>query len=198
MSMRSYSAPDTRRRYRRTCSGAQRQRPLSWPYQPHGQGFIAATSWNCAGKCRLPRRARDEDDARLERFAQHFDHAPIPFRQFVEEQHAVMRERYFAGTRHAAAAHERDAAGGVMRRAKRPHAPALDAEMAGERGDGRRFERFGFGHRRQQRREAMREHRLARSRRTEQQQRMKSGRGDFEHALGRGLAANVGEVRCID
>ena len=64
-------------------------------------------------------------DAGLERLAQHLEHAPIPFRQLVEEQHAVMRERDLAGARIAAAADERDAARRVMRRAKRALAPAL-------------------------------------------------------------------------
>jgi hypothetical protein len=43
-----------------------------------------------------------------------------------------MRKRDLAGTRHATAADERDAARRVMRRAKRPHAPALGGEAAGK------------------------------------------------------------------
>ena len=38
------------------------------------------------------RGARDADDAVFQRFAQSFEHASLELRQFVKEQHAVMRE----------------------------------------------------------------------------------------------------------
>ena len=44
------------------------------PSQPHGHGFIAATSWKRAGKRRVPRAARDRDAALLERLAQRLEH----------------------------------------------------------------------------------------------------------------------------
>ena len=48
------------------------------------------------GESALPRRARDVDDARLQRLAQRVEHATVPFGQLVEEQHAVMGERDLA------------------------------------------------------------------------------------------------------
>ena len=55
----------------------------------------------------LARRARDMDAATFERLAQGFEHAPIELGQLVEEQNALVRERDFARTRHAAATDER-------------------------------------------------------------------------------------------
>ena len=49
-SIRSRNGPDTRRWYRSGSSGAHRQVRSDVPAKPHGQGFIAATSWNRAGK----------------------------------------------------------------------------------------------------------------------------------------------------
>ena len=42
------------------------------------------------------RGARDADVTGFERLAQHFQHLAIEFRQLVEKQHAVMRQRNFA------------------------------------------------------------------------------------------------------
>ena len=102
-----------------------------------GAGIHRGDELELGGKRALPRRARDVDHAGLERLAQHFEHAAIPFGQLVEEQHAVMRERDLAGPRIAAAADERHGARRVMRRAKRAHAPARRREAAGERRDRR-------------------------------------------------------------
>lgn len=55
----------------------------------------------------LPRRARDGDDAGLQRFAQDFQRAAIPFGQFVEKEDAVVRQRDLARPRLCAAADDR-------------------------------------------------------------------------------------------
>src|SRR2546421_496133 len=57
----------------------------------------------------LARGARNRDPAGLERLAQGFEHLAVEFRQLVQKQNAVVRERYFAGTRGAAPADQRDA-----------------------------------------------------------------------------------------
>ena len=64
--------------------------------------------------------ARDRDPAGLERLAQRFEDRAAELRQFVEEEHALVRERDLARPgMHAAADHGRDR-GRVMRAAKRP------------------------------------------------------------------------------
>ena len=60
--------------------------------------------------------ARDRDFAGLERLAQRIEHLRLELRQFVEKQHAVMRERDFARPRAQAAADQRRHRGGMMRR----------------------------------------------------------------------------------
>jgi hypothetical protein len=76
------------------------------------------------------RRARDGDHARFQGLAQHLQGLPAPFRQLVEEQHAVVRERDFAGTRIGPAADQRRRARPVVRRAKRARAPRRRIEAA--------------------------------------------------------------------
>src|SRR5947207_5899179 len=112
----------------------------------------------------LPRRARDMDDARLERLAQSLQYAAVPLGQLVEKQDAVMSERDLTRTRVAASAGQRDRARGVMRRAEWTHAPSGRTETAGKRRNGRARKRFVLGERREQSRQALRQHRLARSR----------------------------------
>ena len=47
----------------------------------------------------VARGPRDADAAGFQRLAQHFQRVPAPFRQLVEEQHAVMGQRDLAGSR---------------------------------------------------------------------------------------------------
>ena len=69
----------------------------------------------------------------LERFAQRFQHFAVEFREFVEKQHAEMRQRDLAGLRRIAPADQRHRARRMMRRAKRPLPPlrGRKAEHAG-------------------------------------------------------------------
>ncbi len=109
----------------------------------------------------------------------------------------MVRERDLARTRNAAASDQRDGACRMVRGAKRPDAPALEPELSGERRDRRRLEGFVFAHRRQQRRQALREHRLAGAWRSEQQQRMAARRRDLQRALALWLPAHVREIQHI-
>ena len=120
-------------------------------------------------KRRLARRARDMDAARFDRLAQHFEHPAVPFRQLVEEQHAVMGQRDFAGPRIAAAADQRDRGGRVVRRAKRASPPIVGTKAAGQRLQRGGFQRLVLGKRRQQARQALRQHRFAGPRRPDHQ-----------------------------
>src|SRR6185369_12501843 len=64
--------------------------------------------------------ARNGDPAFFQRLAHRFQNAAFEFRQFVQKQHAVMRQRNFAGRWIDVAAQQTSIAGGVMRRAKWP------------------------------------------------------------------------------
>ncbi len=139
--------------------------------------------------------ARDRDFAGLQRLAQRVQRLRLEFRQFVEEQHAVMRERDFARPRVQAAADQRRHAGRMMRRAERPAVGQRAAfDLAGDRSDHRHFEQFGRRQRRQNGRQPRGEHRFAGAGRPDHEQVMAAGRGDFERALGAFLALDVGEV----
>src|SRR4051812_44035243 len=76
----------------------------------------------------LTRGTRNRDAARLQRFAQRFEDAPLEFRQLVEKQDAVMRERDLSRSRVAAAAHERDRRSGMMRSTERALLPPFEPE----------------------------------------------------------------------
>ena len=83
----------------------------------------------------------------------------------------------------------------MVRRAKRTTTPArsvgIDAE---QRLDGRRLDRLGLGHVRQDAGQAFRKHALARPRRTHEQQVVATGRGYLERTPCMSLAENVGQV----
>ena len=139
--------------------------------------------------------AGNRDVAGLQRLAQRFERGARKLGQFVEKQHAAVRQRDFAGARRRAAADQRHRAGGVMRRAGRPHRPLLEREAPAQRSDGSAFERFVGRHRGQQAGKALRQHRLARAGRAHHQNAVAAGGGDFERAAGGGLAFDIGQVQ---
>src|ERR1700691_1949196 len=61
----------------------------------------------------------DSHFASFERLAQTVEHLRLEFRQFVEEEHALMGERDFAGAGMRTAADERRHRGRMMRRTER-------------------------------------------------------------------------------
>ena len=135
------------------------------------------------------------DLAVFHRLAQRIQHPRIELRQLVEKQHALMRQRDFAGSCAHAAAGQRRHAGGMMRAAERPprgERAALD--LARDRGDHRHFEQFGRRQRRQDRGQPRRQHRFAGAGRADHQQMMPAGGGDLERALGALLALDVAQV----
>ena len=104
-------------------------------------------------------------------------------------------ERDFAGPRVQAAADQRRHAGGMMRSAERPAIGQRAAfDFAGDGGDHGDFEQFRRRQRRQNGRQSRRQHRLAGAGRSDHQEIVAAGRGDFERALGAFLALDIGEV----
>ena len=144
-SMRSSSGPETRAAVARDPVGRAVAAPARVAEPAAGARIHRRDELELRRESALPRRARDVDDARLERLAQHLQHAPIPFRQLVQKQHAVMRERDLAGPRIAAAADQRDGARRVMRRAIRAHAPGRRTRSARRAKRSRRLQRFVLG-----------------------------------------------------
>ena len=106
-----------------------------------------------------------------------------------------MGERNLAGPGVHAAADQRRHRRRMMRRAKRaPVGQRAAGQMAGDRMDHRDFQQFARVQRRQDRRQALGEHRLAGARRAAHQQVVAASRRHFERALGAFLAADVAHV----
>ena len=96
MSIRSSSGPESLLRYSWTRSGRHTQRRTPSPSNPQGQVR--------GGDEREPRRElhrtdrpRDHDTAVLERLAEALDGIASELGEFVEEQHAMMREAHSPG-----------------------------------------------------------------------------------------------------
>ena len=139
--------------------------------------------------------ACDHRLATFERLAQRVEHLRMELRQFVEKQHTEMSERRFAGTRSGTAADQGSHARRMMRCAEGPApADAPAGEITGEAPDHAHFQHLGRRERRQDRGQAPRQHRLAGTGRSDHQEMMPAGRGNFERALGGLLALDVLEV----
>ena len=137
-----------------------------------------------------------EDLARLERLPQRIEHLRLEFRQLIEKQHAIMRKRCLSGPRIDAAAHQRRHGGGMMRRAKRPAArERAIGQQARDRLDHGDFQKLARGERRQNRREPLRQHRLAGAGRAAHQKIMGAGGRDLERSLGALLSLDVAQIR---
>jgi hypothetical protein len=108
--------------------------------------------------------AGDDAFAGFERLAQRCRAPGRELGQFVEEQHAIMRQRRLARPDAQAAADQRRHRGGMMRRAERPAVGQLAArQFARDRLRSSRLRAVRAGERRQDRRQALRQHRLARA-----------------------------------
>ena len=154
---------------------------------------------NRAGNVKVDAGPADGDLAVLERLAQHLEHVAAELGQLVEEEHAVVRQRHLAGPRDGAAADQAGVGDGVVRRAERPGRDErpVRARSAADRVDPRRLERLVERQRRQDGRQPLGEHRLARAGRADHQDVVAAGRGDLERALGVLLAVDLGEVDVV-
>ena len=140
--------------------------------------------------------AREGDPPRLQRLADALKNRRAELGELVEEQHAVVRERYLAGTQGRAAADQPRQRGRVMRAAKRPH-PAQDRFhlLAGDRVHHRRLDGLGLRQRRQDGRQPRREHGLARTGRSRHQHAVAARRRDLQGALRHVVAGDVPKVK---
>ncbi len=141
-------------------------------------------------------RARDGDAAVLERLAHRLEHGGRKLRQLVEKEHAVIRQAHLARLQRAAAAGHGDVRHRVVRRAKRPdaHDGVVRRREAEDGIDLRGLDHFGAVHRRQNGRQALGEHGLARARRADEQDVVPAGGGHLERALDVLLRLDLGEI----
>ena len=152
------------------------------------------------GERRRVQGARDGDVALLQRLAQHLQTAAMELRQLVEEENAVMGQRDLARRRRTAAADHAGVADRVMRRAERPafHQRLVRRQPAHRAVDARRLQALGRRQRRQDRRQPLRQHRLAGARRLPIIRTLwPPAAATTEGALGELLAAHVGEVHVV-
>ena len=159
--------------------------------------FIVPTSWNRAGRERVPADARHGDDTVLERLPQGFEDRPRELRQLVEEEHASVCERDLAGPGARPAPDDRGGGGAVVRRANRGNGDERSPvrQEPRDRVDPGHLERLRSGEQRQHAGQASREHRLTRAGRAGEQQVVGPGSRDLERATRALLPADVGEVR---
>ena len=135
----------------------------------------------------------------LQGLAHRLQDTPFELRQLIEKQHAVVRQRDFAGSRIDVSAQQTGVAGGMVRRAEWALCDERLArrEQANDAVNLRRFERLIQRQRRQDRRQPFCEHRLACAWRTEEQDVVSAGRGDFQRALDGLLTFHIGEIEFV-
>jgi len=140
--------------------------------------------------------ARNGDLAVLERLAQHLERVAAEFRQLVEEQDALVRERDLARLRVGAAARERRGRDRVMRAAEGPCADEriVRGQQAHHGVDHRDLERFLPRHVGQNGGQALGEHALAGARRPDEQDVVPACGRDLERAPGILLSLHVAEI----
>src|SRR3989338_2450729 len=90
-----------------------------------GTGIHGGDELKVRRKFGLMRSPRDNDFTGFERLSEHFQDPAVEFRQFIQEQHAVMGQGNLAGGGMTAAADQRNGGGGMMRRPDRPAFPDL-------------------------------------------------------------------------
>ena len=138
----------------------------------------------------------DPHDPVLQRLAEGVEHRRRELRQFVHEQNAPMGQRDFSEPgAAAAAADERRRRRRVVRRPERPgHSEAAPDRLTGRRVDPGDLQRFVGIQRRQDRRQASGQQRLARARPPDHQEVMAAGRRHLQRPPPAGQAPDHGEV----
>ncbi len=197
--MRSSSGPEIFATYRwimrrRAVAFARRIAEISAGAGIHGRGEHEAR-----GESHGDGRAGNSDRAVFERLAHDFEDIALELRQLVEEQHAIVAERDFAGAGDGAAADEASVADGVVRRAVGTRSDQALAifEDSGDAVDARSLDGFFERHGRQDGGNAFGQHGLAGAGRTNKENVVTTGAGNFQRALGGLLAVDVSQIHGI-
>ena len=131
----------------------------------------------------------------LERLAERFEARARELAELVQEQHAAVSQRRLARLRRVGAADEAGGRDRVVGRAERTLGDQARAPAEpGDRLDARDLDRLVGAERRQDRRQAPGDHRLAGARRALQEQVVSAGGGDLEPEDEPVVAADVREV----
>ena len=163
-----------------------------------GAGIHGGDELETGGEFGLVSGPGDGDMAVFQGLAQDFQHFAVKLGQFVQKQHAVVRQGNLSGPGRGAAADQGHAGGGVVRTADDAPPPAGRVQaLVADGGDGRRFQGFGLGHGRQDVGQAGGEHGFAGARGTAHEHGVAAGGGDFQGALAVVLAADIGQVRRV-
>ncbi len=137
----------------------------------------------------------DADLAGLQRLADRIQRLRAELRQFVQEQHAVVRQRDLTRLHPHPTAGQGRHGRRVVGRAKRPvTGQGAAGDQAGDGMHHRGFQELLRSQGRQQAGQSLRQHRLARSRRPDVEQVVAAGGGDLQGALGVLLAFHLLQV----
>ena len=133
------------------------------------------------------------------RLAHGFQDAALEFGQFVQKQHAVVRQGNFAGRRIGVAAQQPGVAGGVMRGAERTARDQGLArlEQADDAVDFGRLQRLLQSQRRQDRGQPFGQHGFPGARRADEQHVVPARRRDFQRPLDRFLPFDFRHVNFL-
>ena len=126
----------------------------------------------------------------------YFQHIALKLRQFIKEEHAIVPQGHLARPWHGSAADEPSIADGVVGRAEGPRAHEATGifQNSGDAVDARGFDGLIERHGRQNCRDALGEHGLARSGRSDKQNVMTARASDLQSALRGLLAMDVSQV----
>ena len=162
-------------------------------------GIARGNEHEARGKSHRLRSANDGDVSVLEWLTQRFQCRSREQRQFVQEQHAAMRETHFTGTWPAASTNQTSGGYRMMRRAKRSDRKVWCTGRAEQTCNGvnrEDLQRFVVSERRHDAGKSSREHRLPCTRWPDEQDIVCTRRRDFECANGVILSDDFTKLRC--
>ena len=140
--------------------------------------------------------ARDHHLAGFQRLSQAVQRLGAKLRQFVQKQHAVVRQADLAGLGLVTAARKRGHAGGMVRATERSGTGELaSGDQAGHRMDHRGLQQLLRRQRRQQAGQPRRHHRLSGAGRADEAEVVPPGGGNLQRPLGILLALHVAKIR---
>ncbi len=143
-------------------------------------------------------RAGDGNISILQRLPQDLQNVALEFRQLVEKEHPVVRQRNLSGLGHRASADEARIGDRMVRGAERARGNhGLAVEKTHDAVNFCRLQSFRQSQIGQYGREPSRQHGLAGPRRTDQDDIVTAGRGDFQGAFDMLLSFDIVEVRVV-
>ncbi len=135
--------------------------------------------------------------AGLDRLPQRIQHAPVKFRQLIQKQHAVMRQRNLSRPGQRPTADKRIKRRAMMRRAKRALAPGfLQPDFINQAGDSGALQGFCVAERGHNAGQPRSQHGLACAGRANQQQVMTARCGNLQRPASLFLTNDIAQIFC--